>query len=332
MSTRGPGPTTELSDVELEAQGAQAHATRNWVFLHGTAEQLASHTERMLALEGEYLRRHPRRTWQGAAQGSATAADPVRAVLAAVAAGGGRLHKLEVHQAARAANLPRAALAVLYGQGLLSTDGADRVLTDAGRARLASTDVPADATELRWTAELDPTWSADIARVVGGAAPGVFDLDHAPGAPLPGDWWSARDAVGTVLGLGWMDVGWGEAEVLLAVAPGSRSAGVGSFVLAQLELEAARRGLNYVYNTVAPTHPDRDAVHDWLAARGYRGSSAEAALRKRVSVVPDPPTAPAPETVGAAGTGAAGSDAAGSDRGPGHEDQGGYVDVEDHAY
>ena len=55
----------EMSDAELEQQGTHAHATRNWVFLHGTAEQFAHHTERMLELEQEYLRRFPKRTWQG---------------------------------------------------------------------------------------------------------------------------------------------------------------------------------------------------------------------------------------------------------------------------
>ncbi len=58
-------PASELTDEELEHQGSHAHATRNWVFLHGTAEQFRHHTERMLELEQEYLRRHPKRTWQG---------------------------------------------------------------------------------------------------------------------------------------------------------------------------------------------------------------------------------------------------------------------------
>jgi hypothetical protein len=58
-------PALELSDEELERQGLQAHATRHWVFLHGTAEQFRTHTRRMLELEHEYLRRHPHRTWQG---------------------------------------------------------------------------------------------------------------------------------------------------------------------------------------------------------------------------------------------------------------------------
>jgi hypothetical protein len=63
-----------LSDAELERQGTRAHATRNWVFLHGTADQFRHHTDRMLELEQEYLRRHPKRTWQGAAGNAAPAA------------------------------------------------------------------------------------------------------------------------------------------------------------------------------------------------------------------------------------------------------------------
>lgn len=58
-------PARELSEQDLERQGVQAHATRHWVFLHGTAEQFRTHTQRMLELEEEYLRRHPQRTWQG---------------------------------------------------------------------------------------------------------------------------------------------------------------------------------------------------------------------------------------------------------------------------
>ena len=65
MTDRPGVPARELSDEELERQGVHAHTTRHWVFLHGTAEQFRTHTERMLELEQEYLRRHPQRTWQG---------------------------------------------------------------------------------------------------------------------------------------------------------------------------------------------------------------------------------------------------------------------------
>ncbi len=134
-------PARELTDDELEQQGRTAHETRNWVFLHGTARQFATHTARMLELEQEYLHRHPRRTWQGReGEEGDPVPDPEVALLSRLAAApGGRMHKLEVHQLAREVGLDRSALARLY-QGedpALATDGADRTLTEAGRDRLA---------------------------------------------------------------------------------------------------------------------------------------------------------------------------------------------------
>jgi hypothetical protein len=148
-------PARELDDDELERQGTNAHETRNWVFLHGTAEQFATHTARMLELEQEFLRRHPKRTWQGLRgilvqlealleppagdhEGAAPAQDPAAALLRSLAqAPGGRLNKLEVHQLAREVGLDRTALARLYRADppLLVTDKQDRVITEAGRAR-----------------------------------------------------------------------------------------------------------------------------------------------------------------------------------------------------
>ncbi len=165
----------ELSDEELEQQGTQAHATRNWVFLHGSAEQFARHTTRMLELEGEYLRRFPKRTWQGSGgapgdpQETAAAwrqtlqgvirqlealialpdakvgpvdlvGDPGRALLIRIREQGGRMHKLEAHQAAREAGLERSELAALYKADppLLATEGEHRVITVAGLARIGS--------------------------------------------------------------------------------------------------------------------------------------------------------------------------------------------------
>ena len=163
-------PASELTDEELEQQGTHAHATRNWVFLHGTAEQFERHTERMLELEQEYLRRHPKRTWQGAGadpqevdeatrlrlalrglqrqieallaqspqgadDGAPAPADPARvqALLDRIAANGGRMHKLEVHQAARALGVSPVVLASLYrGPGaVLRTERDERVLVQA---------------------------------------------------------------------------------------------------------------------------------------------------------------------------------------------------------
>jgi hypothetical protein len=169
-------PASELSDEELEQQGKHAHDTRNWVFLHGSAEQFAHHTTRMLELEREYVRRHPKRTWQGsggaprdltataeawretvqgviqqlqalvdlpdAPPAPAATPDPEVAFLERVAgAPGGRLHKLEAHQAAREVGLDRAAVAKLYTADppLVATELQYRVITDAGRSRLADT-------------------------------------------------------------------------------------------------------------------------------------------------------------------------------------------------
>ena len=157
-------PARELSDEELESQGTHAHATRNWVFLHGTAEQYSRHTERMIELEQEYLRRHPKRTWQGAGDDpqqvdEATRlrlalrslqrqidailaeglderpddeADPERLqqLLDRIARNGGRMHKLELHQSARELGISPAALAKLYrgDDAVLRTERDQRVL------------------------------------------------------------------------------------------------------------------------------------------------------------------------------------------------------------
>ena len=148
-------PARELDDEELERQGVHAHAMRHWVFLHGTAEQFRTHTERMLELEQEYLRRHPQRTWQGAggeadalsrddrirdlvqtfsraitalldeaATSAASSGDPRRDPVQAqvellrrfTEAPDGRLHKLEAHQIARQIAPDSHLVAQLYRQ------------------------------------------------------------------------------------------------------------------------------------------------------------------------------------------------------------------------
>jgi len=177
--TERPGvPARDLSDEELERQGVHAHAMRHWVFLHGTADQFRTHTERMLELEQEYLRRHPQRTWQGSGGGAvapsrddrirdlvqtfsravtalldeepAPAAlegrgrDPEEAQTALLRrfaeAPGGRMHKLEAHQIARQLAPDNHLVARLYRQDppLLAAERDMRVLTEAGRRWLAS--------------------------------------------------------------------------------------------------------------------------------------------------------------------------------------------------
>lgn len=192
-----------------------------------------------------------------------------------------------------------------------------------------------------WVREERPRWDDAKQRVIGGAPAGALDVVAEPGASLPGDWWAATDDDGTVVGYGWLDSTWGgDAEILLAVAPEVQGRGVGSFVLSHLEAEAGRRGMNYVYNTVRTTHPDRERVHDWLAGRGYRGSDSDTALRKRVEAPSHPlVTAETSDGAGRARPGPSSSarspssaDSSTPARPPGDEESGGYVDVDEHRY
>jgi N-acetylglutamate synthase-like GNAT family acetyltransferase len=124
---------------------------------------------------------------------------------------------------------------------------------------------------LSWLHETLPYWDADKARIVGEAAAGVFGnsfADLAEGDLLPNDWWRVEQD-GRVVGYGWMDVSWGDAEILLAVAPEARKQGVGSFILDRLEAEARARGLNYLYNVLRTTHPQHDEVRAWLRERSF---------------------------------------------------------------
>ncbi len=176
MTDRPGIPARELSDEDLERQGVHAHAMRHWVFLHGTAEQFRTHTERMLELEQEYLRRHPQRTWQGSGgdEGTPSRDDRIRDLVQTFSraitalldeqpapattaprrdpeqaqvellrrfaeAPDGRMHKLEAHQLARQIASDSHLVAQLYRQDppLLHADRDARVITDAGRAWLA---------------------------------------------------------------------------------------------------------------------------------------------------------------------------------------------------
>jgi hypothetical protein len=54
-------PAGQLDDADLDRELAHLHETRNDTFLHGSAQALDHHTQRMAELEDEYLRRHPER-------------------------------------------------------------------------------------------------------------------------------------------------------------------------------------------------------------------------------------------------------------------------------
>ncbi|MGQ0734519.1 MAG: GNAT family N-acetyltransferase [Acidobacteriota bacterium] len=122
----------------------------------------------------------------------------------------------------------------------------------------------------QWIREEAPRWDAPKTRIVGGAPPGVFDLpSYKLGDVLPGDWWRV-EVNGEVAGYGWLDAVWGDAEVLLAVAPEQQDHGIGSFIIDSLQREAKARGLNYLSNVVRATHPERERVTAWLSSRGFK--------------------------------------------------------------
>jgi N-acetylglutamate synthase-like GNAT family acetyltransferase len=134
---------------------------------------------------------------------------------------------------------------------------------------------------LKWIQESPPYWDADKARIVAGAGPGIFHpslTDRAVGSLLPNDWWRV-EADGKTVGFGWMDVTWGDAEILLVVDASARGRGVGTFILERLEAEARERGLHYLYNVVSDTHPTHDEVTQWLEARSFSASEDGKLLR-----------------------------------------------------
>ena len=90
---------------------------------------------------------------------------------------------------------------------------------------------------LRWIRESPARWDSGKQRIVGERPKGTFrypwvsDARH-EGEIIPGDWWRVEDqADGRLVGYGWMDITWGDAEVLLATDPAYCDKGVGSFIL-----------------------------------------------------------------------------------------------------
>jgi GNAT superfamily N-acetyltransferase len=125
-----------------------------------------------------------------------------------------------------------------------------------------------------WIHENPAMWDAGKARIVGAAPKGIFDSRYAAariGDIVPGEWWRAEED-GRTVGYGWLDVNWGDAEIVLATDPEARGRGVGGFILSRLEDEARARGLNYLYNIVRPTHPDGPRVAAWLEGHGFSAS------------------------------------------------------------
>jgi len=137
---------------------------------------------------------------------------------------------------------------------------------------------------LSWEHENPAHWDHDKARIVGAAPEGIFKgPEYKLEQLVPGDWWRVSDAEGAVVGYGWMDIVWGDGEILLSVAPGAQKHGVGAYILDRLTEEASARGLRYIYNTVRPTHPDREAVTAWLKQQGFVADSSGERLQKHIT-------------------------------------------------
>lgn len=135
---------------------------------------------------------------------------------------------------------------------------------------------------LGWVKEDAPRWDADKQRMFGPAELSSVGIDApAAGTALADEWFRVTDDAGTVVGYGWLDAQWGDAQITFLVDPARRGAGVGEHIVDQLEREAAERGLNYVYNVVPDSHPDRRWMEAWLKDRGFVPGTGD--LRRRVS-------------------------------------------------
>ena len=208
---------------------------------------------------------------------------------------------------------------------------------------------------LRWVKDDDPRWDADRERVFATVPDGVFrpscPAAAASGCPATG---GGSEAGRRVVGYGWLDDVWGDAEILLAVEDGARGTGAGAFALARLE-DGGGRARTELRGQRGPRHPSRPRrshrAGSWR--RGFAGTD-DGRLRKQVGDGARHRAAPG----GRPGTGrgpAAGRGRAGALRrraasgppagpapyrepgrrrrwGPGHEESGGYVDAEQHRY
>ena len=70
-----------------------------------------------------------------------------------------------------------------------------------------------------WIRELPAHMDESKLAVLRAAGEGVFHAARSPRlALLPGDWWRVTDGK-KILGYGWMDTSWGDAEILLGSIP-----------------------------------------------------------------------------------------------------------------
>lgn len=129
--------------------------------------------------------------------------------------------------------------------------------------------------DLEWQKESHPVWDEPKQRIIGDAPAGTFDRRYAElesGSAISGEWWGVV-ADNRVIGYGWLDVVWGDAEILFAVDPVVHGHGIGRFIVEQLDGECRSRNLNYMYNVVSPSHPRSGWMTAWLIDLGFQESS-----------------------------------------------------------
>jgi GNAT superfamily N-acetyltransferase len=132
-----------------------------------------------------------------------------------------------------------------------------------------------------WHAEPNPARYDDAKRAFFSALPpGAVHVQPA-GDLLPGRWWRLDDDQGHTVAYGWMDVTWGDAQILLAVHPDHQREGHGAVVLDHLADEAHKAGLSYLFNTIPADHPAPDAARAFLTANGFVASGLDGTLLRR---------------------------------------------------
>jgi len=131
-----------------------------------------------------------------------------------------------------------------------------------------------------WYAEPKPARYDDAKRAFFARLPeGAVHVQPA-GELLPGTWWRLEDE-GEVVGYGWMDVTWGDAQILLAVHPDRQRRGLGGEILDHLEAEAHTSGLGYLFNTIPADHPDPEGARAFLEEQGFVASGLDGTLLRR---------------------------------------------------
>src|SRR5260370_5607005 len=107
-----------------------------------------------------------------------------------------------------------------------------------------------------WTKESRPRWDADKQAAFDTVALASVGM-KAPTSDtaIADEWWRVADDVGNLIGYGWLDSGWGDAQIAFFVTPRARGNGAGGVILNRLRAGAAARGLDYIFNLLPAGHP-----------------------------------------------------------------------------